>query len=172
MAAAIIVLWSCSKKDGTTPATTTSSTSSVTNIPVTAARGMSQTVDDIRINYGKSDGASNCIGKGICNISKATGTTPPTPGSIHVAINGDPIDQNVLIFTFKKSDLLNAGHPDQVAFFTDPSRSYNFDADFPLTDPIFDPLALEPNSRITTNSLSNVFINGDIITLRITYIHD
>ncbi|NDC40159.1 MAG: hypothetical protein EBZ77_01215 [Chitinophagia bacterium] len=127
---------------------------------------------DVRIKYGKTDGGSDCIGKGICSVGKIT-DTPPLAGSVPVHIAVDPTNSTILIFTFKETDLINAGRSDQDMLFRDPSHTYNFEAAYLLTDPIFDPLRLvKPNPRIDMTSPVTVQIMGDNITLRATYKHD
>jgi len=111
-----------------------------------------------------------CVGKGVCHNSPG-GTASANGDGITVRFFVLESDPNILVMTFSLSDL-KASQPDQVAYFTDPSGSYNFDSPYSLTDNMFAPLNLLPNAMILPSSNSVVQIDGDMVIDYITYSHD
>lgn len=77
-------------------------------------------------------------------------------------------NSNVITMSFSMSEL-SAKQPDQVAYFTDPSQTYQFDAPYALNAPIFASLGLLPEATIDPSDVTSVAINGDLVTVTIYY---
>jgi len=113
------------------------------------------------------EGGGACAGKGICSSSGISGSQ--TNGTT-VTFQLSPNNAGVLVLTFSLADL-QAHQSAQVAYFTDPRGSYVFDGTYVLSDPIYTPLGLLPNAQIDPTCQSTVAINGDAVTVSITYTH-
>jgi hypothetical protein len=112
-------------------------------------------------------GGGGCVGKGICKTYASASTAAADAVATTMSISAD---KKTLTLTFSLSDL-TAKQKDQVPYFTDPSGQYNFDAPYPLTDPIYAPLGLLPNPRIDAQSTSAVTIANNVVTDVIVYSH-
>jgi hypothetical protein len=108
-----------------------------------------------------------CVGRGICDGVAANANAAGTTVSFQLL----PSDPNILVLTFSLSDL-KANQPEQVAYFTDGSGGYAFDAPYSLSGELFASLNLPPNSQILPTSNSTVVQNGDVITVYYAYSHD
>ena len=126
----------------------------------------------ISANFGTPPvGGGPCAGKGLCSaVVNGPGSTTP-PSGVAATLQVSPADKNILVMTFSLADL-KAKQPEQVAFFTDRSNTYNFDGSFDLSDKMYAPLKLAPGARIDKNSKSKVEINGDVVKVSYTYSHN
>jgi len=114
----------------------------------------------------KLDTVSECNNKGKCDVAPFPSNASPL--AINETWNVDPLNNTVLTITFSMAELTSK-RPDQVAFYTDPSQTYQFDAPFQLTDPMFASLGLLPNAWIDPTDVTHVDITGDVVTLSIHY---
>jgi len=104
-----------------------------------------------------------CVGKGLCDDNATDGVSV----SFMVSKN----NPDVLMMIFSLSELQNK-QPDQVAYFTDPSKTYQFGGVFSLSGSRYNALHLPANSVITTSCQTTVDIRGDLIITSIWYQHD
>ncbi len=127
--------------------------------------------------FGVKD-AGVCIGKGFCHE-----VAPPTNS---IGVDGvlttfalDPLDESILVVTFKMSDLV-ALQPNEATYVAaaalPPTNgvtpTYQFDAPFSLNTPSFAQLGLASNPSIQPNTIIFVTIVNDVVTMRIRYQHD
>ena len=126
----------------------------------------------VSANFGTPPaGGGPCTGKGLCSaVTTGPGVTT-APSGVAATIQVSPADKNVLIMTFSLADL-KAKQPEQVAYFTDASNTYNFDGSFDLSDKMYSSLKLAPGAKIDRNSKSKVEINGDVVKVSYTYTHN
>ena len=109
-------------------------------------------------------GGGPCIGKGICD---AIAYTPGAGTTVCFQVSAN--SSNVLLMGFHLSDLEN-NQPSQASYFQ--SGSYAFDGTYPLTTSLYSPLDLYPNAAIDSGVSNPVIINGDSVTVAITYAHN
>jgi type IX secretion system substrate protein len=95
-------------------------------------------------------------------------TTAGVDSVVAASVPVNNSDNNVLTMRFSLSELTNK-QPDQVAYFTDPSQTYQFDATCPLTGPIFSGLGLLPDACIKPTDATSVAIDGDMVVVTIHY---
>jgi len=117
------------------------------------------------VSFGKPDGGGPCLGKGVCHLQSAE------PGAIDVNFHLSPLNNELLFILFSMTDL-KTNQPDQVAYFTDPSKTYQFDALFKLDNQIFTELGFLPNARISPQSPTEVIIVNDVVITLVKYDHD
>lgn len=116
------------------------------------------------VSFGTSQGGP-CAGKGVCKLQSVE------PTAINVCFHLSPLDKELLLMVFSFIDL-KTNQPDQVQYFTDPSKTYQFDAVFEMTDQIFAALGLLPNPRISPQSPTEVLITNETVITLIKYDHD
>lgn len=114
----------------------------------------------------------SCKAKGLCRT--LTANEPPTADAVLVEISVDPFNSHQLIFKFSLNEL-RVKNREQYSLFLPPNDRYSFDALYPLTDPVFQELQLEPNARIIERALHSIerMPNGNdtLVIYRVIYTH-
>ena len=110
------------------------------------------------------DGMGPCVGKGVCKL-RATDLATKVKFTLSR-------DLETLTFTFNR-DELKMNQPDQINYFDDPSKTYQFDSEFILDDQTFVDLGVLKNASILPQSPTAVSndTDGNII-LDVVYSHD
>ncbi len=106
-----------------------------------------------------------CVGKGVCK------TASSSENGVNVTFSVSPHDANTLILSFSMGEL-RSKQPEQLSYFTDPTKSYRFDSPYPLSDAMYAPLELMQNPQILPSTPSRVEIMGDVISIYYTYSHN
>ncbi len=103
-------------------------------------------------------------------IAKALAAEATLPGSIKVTFESSA-DNDTLVLSFSLGELA-VNQLSQVSYFTNPSKTYSFENEYQLTDPIYASLNLMPNAKILPTSPASFRINGDMVKLSIKYAHN
>lgn len=108
-----------------------------------------------------------CAYKGICEGSVAT-VVPNGISVIMIVNEGNP---GILLMSFNINELQRK-QPQKVADFLQPNSTYQFSSTQILTDPMFAPLHLLHNARISPKSSTKIITEREKITVEIQYDHD
>jgi hypothetical protein len=137
----------------------------------------SSAANTIGLWFGVKD-AGVCIGKGFCHEVASSATSVGVDG-VPTTFALDPLDESILVVTFKMSDLVTL-QPNEATYVANAAQpatngitpTYQFDAPFSLNTPSFAQLGLATNPSIQPNTIILVTIVNDVVTMRIRYQHD
>ncbi len=107
-------------------------------------------------------------GKGVANVLPNDGNSAAEAVKVNFQVNPD---NDTLTMVFSLYEMMNRQLP-QVSYFTNPSHTYSFDDEFPLSGTVYAPLNLPPNAKISRKSPTALSITGDQVKLTIAYAHD
>ncbi len=108
-----------------------------------------------------------CVGRGVCKNR----VSQENADGISVTFATMQSNPDVLIMTFSLSDLQQI-QPDQVAHFTSAEGTYNFEHPYVVPSDMVQELGLQEGAVILPSSNTLVSINGDAVTVYITYSHN
>lgn len=148
------------------PATTTDP---VDTPPPAGAATSSGTADGTVSGTTKGNVPPPCAMLGICE--GAVATTGTVPNGVSVTMTADEEKPGVLLMSFNMKEL-QGKQPSKAEYFSEKHKTCQFGSTEKLTDPMFAPLHLLPNARISHKSLINIITEGEKITLEIHYEHD
>lgn len=108
-----------------------------------------------------------CVGRGVCKNR----VSQENADGISVTFATMQSNPDVLIMTFSLSALQQI-QPNQVGYFTNAEGTYKFESPYLIPNDMVQELGLQAGASILPTSNTLVSINGDAVTVYITYSHN